>query len=170
MLLFAIPCELVRSESSERGHPVTPVDHRQIYYFGVVRHTGGQPRGSFDEGDEARALSPRQQAVGGDGRRALCRLLLGHLGVHCRATSSAPLAKKTPKAAGFMAEQLQPEEDGLWPELPSYRFNSLRQLLEQQQALLCQQPLEALERVHECIDLCTSALDSRPTRAIATLR
>ena len=114
MLLFAIPCELVRSESSERGHPVTPVDHRQIYYFGVVRHAGGQLRSSVDEGDEARALSPRQQAVGGDGRRALCRLLLGHLGVHCRATSSAPLAKKTPKAAaaGFMPEQLQPEEDG----------------------------------------------------------
>ena len=48
-------------------------------------------------------------------RCVLCRLLLGHLGVHCRATSSAPLAKKTPKAAaaGFMPEQLQPEEDGL---------------------------------------------------------
>ena len=143
MLLFAIPCEL---RELERGHPVTPVDHRQIYYFVVVRHVGGQLRSSVDEVDEARALSPRQQAVGGDGRRALCRLLLGHLGVHCRATSSAPLAKKTPKAAGFMAEQLQPEEDGLWPELPS---NSLRQLLEQQQALLCQQPLEALERVHD---------------------
>ena len=43
----------------------------------------------------------------------MCRLVLGHLGVHCRATSSTPLAKKTPKAAEFMAEQLQPEEDGL---------------------------------------------------------
>ena len=30
-LLVAIACELVRSGRSERGHPVTPVDHRQVY-------------------------------------------------------------------------------------------------------------------------------------------
>ena len=78
MLLFAIPCELVRSESSPAPNEATwrPPGHTRrpptsVLLWGRKTHAGGQLRSSVDEGDEARALSPRQQAVGGDGRRAL---------------------------------------------------------------------------------------------------
>ena len=62
-LLFPIPRELVPSEPSEGGQPVTPVEHRQICDFGVVRRADGQSRGGVDEDDKARALASRQPAV-----------------------------------------------------------------------------------------------------------
>ena len=58
-LPFEIPCELVRSESFERGHPVTPVGHRQINDFGVVHdvlHREDVSPKAAHEGDETRAL------------------------------------------------------------------------------------------------------------------
>ena len=65
-------------------------------------------------------------------------LLLGQLSAHCRAASAAPLARKVPKATGFAVKAGHLEGDG-----SSHRLKSTRQLLEQQPAQLCQQPLEA---------------------------
>ena len=68
-------------------------------------------------------------------------LLLGHLSAHRRAASAALLDRKVSKAAGFTVKAVRLEGDGF--EVPSHRLKSTRQLLEQQPAQMCQQPLEA---------------------------
>ena len=92
-LLFPIPRELVPSEPSKGSQPVTPVEHRQICDFGVVRRADGQFKRGVDEDDKARALASRQQAVwrgggrargGGSGWLRLENLLRVRVGVRVR--------------------------------------------------------------------------------------
>ena len=147
-LLFAIPCELVPSERSEGGQPVTPVEHRQICDFGkrlcdVLMDSPEAVLMRMTRHARSRRVNKQYEAM------AVVRCSACCLGASASTDARHLLLRGWDDGQSRRFHSRAGPARCRWLDLPSSRLNSPQQLFEQWPALLCQQPLEALGRVRD---------------------